>query len=171
MLYATSINPVRQSNQEIVKNALEQIGFRVELKSVDSGVFFDSSPGNPDTYGHFYADIEMYTNGPTTPFPLNWARRYDSRLVAQQANNWSGVNITRYQNPEMDAILDQLATELDEDEQERLFREVNRISVEDFVEIPIIHRTSLAAASNRLSGYNGSTWSSDVWDIGDWIAE
>ncbi len=168
ILYQTSINSIRQRTQEIVKAELEKIGFKVELKSIDASVFFSSDPGNPDTYGHFYADIEMYTNGPSNPFPLNWARRYHSTEVARKANNWAGVNITRYQNPEMDKILDQLATEMDPEKQTELFRQVNRISVTDVVEIPIVHRTSVSAASKTLTGYKPSTWASDLWDIGDW---
>lgn len=168
ILYQTSINSIRQRTQEIVKAELEKIGFRVELKSIDASVFFSSDPGNPDTYGHFYADLEMYTNGPNNPFPQNWARRYDSRLVARKENNWSGVNITRYQNPGMDKILDQIATEMDPDRQTELFRQVNWISVTDVVEIPLVHRNRVSAASKSLTGYQPSTWTSDVWDIGDW---
>ncbi|MEZ4571704.1 MAG: peptide ABC transporter substrate-binding protein [Thermomicrobiales bacterium] len=98
LLYQTSVNSVRQKNQEVVKDDLEQLGFTVELKSVDSGVFFSSDAGNPDTYAHFYADIEMYTNGPGSPYPIAWAERYRSDSIAQQENNWSGTNITRYDN-------------------------------------------------------------------------
>jgi peptide/nickel transport system substrate-binding protein len=168
LLYQTSINPVRQKTQEIVKNALEQIGFKVELKSIDASVFFSSDAGNPDTYAHFYADIEMYTNGPSNPFPANWALRYHSSRIAKRENNWSGVNITRYSNPEMDAVIDALRSELDPDKQVAGFRQVNWISVTEVVEIPIIHRTSVAAATKTLTGYTPSTWASDVWDIGDW---
>ena len=168
LLYQTSINPVRQKTQEIVKSALEQIGFKVELKSIDAAVFFSSDAGNPDTYAHFYADIEMYTNGPSNPFPLNWALRYHSSRIAKRENNWAGVNITRYSNPEMDAVIDSLRTELDPDKQVAGFRQINWISVTDVVEIPIIHRTSVAAAAKTLTGYTPSTWASDVWDIGNW---
>ncbi|GBD19594.1 Oligopeptide-binding protein AppA [bacterium HR28] len=171
ILYQTSINSIRQRTQEIVKAELEKIGFKVELKSIDASVFFSSDPGNPDTYGHFYADIEMYTNGPSNPFPLNWARRYHSREVARKANNWAGVNITRYQNPEMDKILDQLATEMDPDKQTELFRQVNWISVTDVVEIPLVHRNEVSAAAKNLTGYQPSTWASDVWNIADWRRE
>ncbi|MCX2727350.1 peptide ABC transporter substrate-binding protein [Thermomicrobium sp. 4228-Ro] len=168
LLYQTSINSIRQRTQEIIKAELEKIGFQVELKSIDASVFFSSDPGNPDTYGHFYADLEMYTNGPTNPFPLNWARRYHSREVARKANNWSGVNITRYQNPEMDKVLDQLATELDPEKQTQLFRQVNWITVTDVVEIPLVHRNEVSAAAKNLTGYQTSTWASDVWNIADW---
>jgi peptide/nickel transport system substrate-binding protein len=171
MLYQTSINSIRQKNQEIVQDDLNSIGFDVELKSVDAAVFFSSDAGNPDTYGHFYSDIQMYTNGPSTPYPVNWAQRFASWEIAEQANAWSGTNITRYNNPEMDEIIEAMATEMDTDEQQRLFQELNRISAEDGVEIPIIFRTNVATVANDLAGYHFGPWRSDVWDIGNWYRE
>jgi peptide/nickel transport system substrate-binding protein len=171
MLYQTSINSIRQRNQEIVKDDLEAIGFEVELKSVDAAVFFSSDAGNPDTYGHFYADIEMYTNGPSTPYPVNWAQRFASWEIAEQANNWSGTNITRYNNPEMDELIRAMATEMDPDEQERLFQEMNWIAATDHAEIPIVFRTGVATVSNDLAGYHTGPWRSDLWDVGNWYRE
>ena len=63
VVYQTTVNPLRQKEQDIVKQGWEQIGVEVELKSVDASVFFSSDAGNPDTASHFYTDVEMYTNG------------------------------------------------------------------------------------------------------------
>ena len=37
-----------------------------ELKSIDAGVYFVGRR-QPDTAAHFYADIEMFTDGPASP--------------------------------------------------------------------------------------------------------
>ena len=60
MVYQTSINAPRQKNQQIVKQAAAKAGIELELKSVTASVFFSSDPANPDTYSHFYADLQMY---------------------------------------------------------------------------------------------------------------
>jgi peptide/nickel transport system substrate-binding protein len=171
MLYQTSINSIRQSNQEIVKDDLDSIGFDVELKAVDAAVFFSSDAGNPDTYGHFYADIQMYTNGPSNPYPVNWAQRFASWEIAEQANAWSGQNPNRYASDEMDEVIRAMATAMEPDEQESLFQEMNRISVDDGVEIPIVYRTGVATVANNLAGYSPGPWTSDLWDIGNWYRE
>ena len=51
LLYQTSVNPVRQKTQAIIKKAFEQTGIEVELKAVNPGVFFSSDPGNADAFG------------------------------------------------------------------------------------------------------------------------
>jgi len=168
LLYQTSVNSVRQKTQEIIKQDLEKLGFNVELKSVDSAVFFASDAGNPDTYPHFYADLEMYTNGPSSPYPITWADRFRTDEIASQANQWSGTNITRYNNPEYDKIHDQARVELDPDRQVELFVAMNDMAVNDFVEIGIVWRNGVTCVANDLTGYVGTTWASDVYDIKNW---
>ncbi len=171
MLYQTSINSIRQSNQEIVQDDLNSIGFDVELKAVDAAVYFSSDAGNPDTYGHFYADVQMYTNGPSNPYPVNWAQRFASWEIAEQANAWAGENPNRYASDEMDDVIRAMGTEMDPDEQESLFQEMNRIATEDGVEIPIVFRTGVETVANDLAGYNPGPFRSDLWNIGDWYRE
>jgi peptide/nickel transport system substrate-binding protein len=168
LLYQTSVNSVRQKTQEIVKGGLEQLGLNVELKSVDSSVFFSSDAGNPDTDSHFYADIEMYTNGPTSTYPISWAQRFRSDDIAQQSNKWSGTNITRYQNPDYDKLHDQARVELDSDKQNDLFIKMNDISVNDFVEIPLVHRGGVSAAASDLDGYDPGPFANETWDLKNW---
>jgi peptide/nickel transport system substrate-binding protein len=168
LVFQTSINSVRQKTQEIIKQDLEQLGFSIEIKAVDAAVFFSSDAGNPDTYGHFYADLEMYTNGPSSPYPISWAERYRSDSIAEKANDWSGVNITRWNNPEFDVLHDEAITAMDPARQAELFIAMNDMSVNEFVEIPIIHRANVAAAAADLEGYDQATFMSDVWDIKEW---
>jgi peptide/nickel transport system substrate-binding protein len=171
LLYQTSVNSVRQKTQEIVKQDLEKLGFTVELKSVDAAVFFSSDAGNPDTYPHFYADLEMYTNGPDSPYPITWAERYRSDEIASKANQWSGTNITRYNNPEFDKLHDQARVEIDPDKQVELFVAMNDLSVNDFVEIPQVYRANVACVGVDIKGYAPTSWSSDVYDIKNWTRE
>jgi peptide/nickel transport system substrate-binding protein len=168
LLYQTSINSVRQKTQQIVKEDLEKLGLVVELKAIPSEVFFSSDAGNPDTDHHFYADIEMYTNGPTSTYPIAWAQRYRSDDIAQQSNKWSGTNITRYQNPEYDKLHDQARVELDPEKQNELFIKMNDISVNDFVEIPLVHRGGVSAAATNLDGYDPGPFVNETWDLKNW---
>ena len=156
LLYQTSTNSVRQKNQEIVKQDLEQLGFTVELKNIDAGVYFSSDAGNPDTLAHFYSDIQMYTNGPGSPYPIAWAERFRTDQIASQANNWAGTNSMRYNNPAYDELHDRARTTIDEDEQLEIWTEMLGLAYEDIVEVPIVWRGGAAAVHNRIA------WVEDV---------
>ena len=98
ILYQTSTNPVRQKTQEIIKQAFESIGIPTEIKAIDAAVYFSSDAGNPDTASHFYADLEMYTNGPSSPYPISymtsWISIDPAVDISQQSNAWAGTNET-----------------------------------------------------------------------------
>ncbi len=170
IVYQTTINPVRQKTQEIIKNAFEQLGIKVELKSIEASVFFSSDPGNPDTAAHFYADIEMFTNGPTSVYPIeymiSWYGKPDN--IAQKANNWSGNNYERWQNEEYDKLFEQAQTELDPKKQEELFIKMNDLVVNNVVVIPLVHRNSVSGRKKDLTGLELSRWTDETWNIANW---
>ena len=112
VVFQTSANPLRQKTQEIIKQALESIGFGVELKAIDSTVFFNNDPANPETLRHFYADIQMYTSGNSSADPGDFLAAFTCAEIAQKANDWSKANPTRWCNPEYDALVAQAKTEL-----------------------------------------------------------
>jgi peptide/nickel transport system substrate-binding protein len=66
-LFQTSINAPRQKTQAIFKQACQKAGIELELKSVPASVFFSSDVANPDTYPHFYSDLQMYTPATSGP--------------------------------------------------------------------------------------------------------
>ncbi|HYB43577.1 MAG TPA: peptide ABC transporter substrate-binding protein, partial [Candidatus Methylomirabilis sp.] len=69
IVYQTSINASRQKTQQVVKQAAAKAGIDMELKSVTASVYFSSDVANPDTYSHFYSDIQMFTTTMTQPDP------------------------------------------------------------------------------------------------------
>jgi peptide/nickel transport system substrate-binding protein len=171
IVYQTSVNPVRQKTQAIVKKAFEHIGIEVELKGVNAGVYFSSDPANPDTYAHFYADIQMYSFGPGSPDPQAHLNRFVSWEIAQKANNWSGRNIVRWSNAEYDRLWKQAETELDPVKRAALIIRMNDLLVEDVVLIPVIWRNGVRAVNHKLHGMELSDWDSDFWDLAHWYRE
>ncbi|HUG15052.1 MAG TPA: peptide ABC transporter substrate-binding protein [Thermomicrobiales bacterium] len=172
ILYQTSTNPVRQKNQEIVKQALESIGVPVEIKAIDAAVYFSSDAGNPDTASHFYADWEMFTNGPSSTFPISYMAAYISINpdvdIAQKSNDWAGSNVYRWVNQDYNDLYTQALTELDPDRQAELFIGMNDLVVNEVVEIPIVHRASVVAYANDLQNVEPSGWDSNIWQLKEW---
>jgi len=168
ILFQTSVNPLRQKTQEILKQAWESIGFRVELRSIDASVFFDSSPTNPDNTGHFYADLQMYTTGNTNPDPGSYMKTYLCTEIAQKSNNWSKDNVSRYCNPDYDALWQQVARELDPEARRQIFVQMNDLLVKDIAVIPLVHRAETAGVGDRLAGVNLTPWDLNTWNIAEW---
>ncbi len=167
VLFQTSANPVRQKTQAIVKKALEQIGIAVELKAVAANVFFASDPGNPDTYSHFYADMQM--SAESLGFdPQGPMRLFVSWEIAQKANNWAGRNVVRWANAEYDRLWKQAETELDPVRRAALFIRMNDLLIEDVVVIPVVWRQEVSAVSHTLRGMALSPWDSILWDLAFW---
>ena len=171
LVYQTSISANRQKVQDVIKSHLESIGFEVELRAIEAATFFSADVGNPDTYTKFYADLETFTYVPDSLYPIGYMRRYHSAHAASKANDWTGPNVVRYQNPEYDALHDQARVEMDPDRQNELFIQMNDISVNDYTEIPIVNGGGNAAASAKLTGYNITPWTSNYHDIANWRME
>ncbi len=171
VLYQTTVNAVRQKTQEIIKQAFEQAGIKMEIKAVQAAVFFSSDPANPDTAAKFYADLEMFTNGNDLPDPQAYMASWVSWQIAQKANEWRGNNYTRWSNPRYDDLYRQAQRELDARRRAQLFIEMNDLVVNNVVEIPLVHRKGVSGASRTLKGIKPTAWDSELWDIADWYRE
>ncbi|BAZ44164.1 extracellular solute-binding protein [Chondrocystis sp. NIES-4102] len=168
MLFQTSVNPLRQKTQAVVKQGWQSLGVGVELKSIDPGVYFSSDASNNDTVEHFYADIQMYTTGNTSPDPTAYMNFMTCEQIPQKANNWTGDNNSRYCNPEYDRLWRLASRELDETKRRELFIKMNDLLIKDFAVIPLVHRADVTAFSSSLTGYQATAWDMRTWDIMNW---
>ena len=171
LLFQTSVNPLRQKTQAIIKQGLQSIGMKVELKSIDAGVYFSSDPSSNDTIEHFYADLQMFTTGNLNPDPGAYMKFYTCEQISQKANNWSGDNRSRYCNPEYDRLWQQSTVELDPKKREAIFKQMNDLLVNEAVGVPLVHRADVVAFGNNITGYNLTAWDMRTWDIMNWRKE
>jgi peptide/nickel transport system substrate-binding protein len=170
-VYQTSINPLRQKTQAIVKQAAAKAGFEMELKSVTASVYFSSDVANPDTYTHFYTDLQMYTTTMTQPDPEVFMSQFASWEVASKDNKWQGRNITRWRNEEYDKLFRAAEVELDPVKRAALFVKMNELVIQNIVVIPVVLRPAVAAISNQLRGAEQSGWDSNFWSLQNWYKE
>jgi peptide/nickel transport system substrate-binding protein len=168
MVFQTSVNPVRQKTQEIVKQSLEEIGIGVELKSTDASVYFSGDPASRETLERFQADIQMFTTGNTNPDPGSYMKTYTCDEITQKENNWTRTNYSRYCNPEFDAIWQQSTTELDPEMRQNLFIQMNDMLIEEAAVIPLVHRADAVGVGNQLTGINLTPWDLGTWNIAEW---
>ncbi|MEL6469888.1 MAG: peptide ABC transporter substrate-binding protein [Cyanobacteria bacterium J06623_4] len=167
LLFTSSVNSVRQKTQEIIKQNLESIGMSVELKSVEAGVYF-GDPANPDSVHQFNADLQLFAFDSETPEPDSYMELYACDQISQKENQWSKENSSRYCNPEYDALLEQLGTEIDPEKRRALFIEMNDLLIEDVALIPLVRRSDPYAISNSLTGLEFTPWAASTWKLSGW---
>ncbi|MGH7388581.1 MAG: peptide ABC transporter substrate-binding protein [Candidatus Rokuibacteriota bacterium] len=166
-LYQTSINAPRQKTQAIVKQACAKAGIEIEIKSVVASVFFSSDAANPDTYPHFYSDLQMYTTT-TGVDPLYGMRVFTSAEVATKDNKWTGRNITRWRNAEYDKLWKAAETEMDPVKRAAMFVKMNDLVIQNNVVIPVLWRNGVAVAGARLRGMDLTGWDTNMWRLPYW---
>ncbi|WP_151718087.1 peptide ABC transporter substrate-binding protein [Gemmobacter serpentinus] len=168
-LFQTTVNPVRQDFQALIKGWWNDIGVEVDLKAIDGSVFFSGDAGSPDTNEKFYADFEMYANefDGTDPQAYLAARSCDK--IPAPDRQWQGENIGRFCDPAYDAMVAELAKTANMAERAQLVKALNdRLTAGDQVVIPLIHRGRFSAISNTLGGVALSAWDSELWNVADW---
>ena len=170
LVFQTSVNALRQKEQAVIKQAAQKAGVDLELKSVTAAVFFSSDVANPDTYGKFWADIQMYTTTMTQPDPERFMDQYLSRESSNKANKWLGRNSTRWSSAEYDRIYQAAEGELDPVKRTAMFIQLNDLPVKDNVVIPLISRPRVRGAGLKLATWL-TGWDLDLSGLQNWYRE
>ncbi|MRD46170.1 peptide ABC transporter substrate-binding protein [Caenimonas koreensis] len=169
-VFQTSVNGIRQKEQAVIKQACQKAGIDLELKSVTASVFFSSDVANPDTYGKFWCDMQMYTTTMTQPDPERFMDQYTIKECSTKANKWQGRNIARWRNEEYDKLFAQGEAELDPVKRAALFIRMNDMVVKDNAIIPLISRPRVRGANTKLVT-SLSGWDLDFSVLQNWYRE
>jgi peptide/nickel transport system substrate-binding protein len=171
MLFQTVTNAQAQKIQAVIKQAAGKAGIEMELKSVVASSFFSSDPANPDTYTHFYADLQLMTYLMGPPDPERLMRVFTSADVATKENNWQRFNVWRWRNEEYDRLYKQAETEVDSVKRAAIFIRMNDLVVQSGIVIPIALSAKASASSNRLRGIEHNPYEVDFWSLPFWYSE
>ncbi|MBM3219777.1 MAG: peptide ABC transporter substrate-binding protein [Candidatus Rokubacteria bacterium] len=167
-VFQTSINAPRQKTQAIIKQACAKAGIDIEVKSVVASVYFSSDAANPDTYSHFYTDLQMYTTNLNAPDPQSIMRQFVSWDIASKETKWAGRNITRWRSEEYDRLWKGAEQEMDPVKRAAMFIRMNDLLIQHVVVVPVLWRNGVGAAANRLRGIAQSGWDSTLWNLANW---
>jgi peptide/nickel transport system substrate-binding protein len=171
LVYQTSINAPRQKNQQIVKQACQKAGIEIELKAVPASVFFSSDVGNPDTYPHFYCDLQMYNTTMPYPDPQPFMDQFLSWEVSNKVNKFQGRNVTRWTSDEYDKTYKAAMVDLDPVKRAALFIHMNDLVCTAHNVIPIVNRPKVQAISNKLRLPPVASWDNDLSHLPHWFRE
>ncbi len=165
--FGTSVNAVREKEQQVMKQAFTQAGIGMDIKNADAGVFF-GQPDNADAASRFEKDLQMYTNSPGTPDAESYLDGWSTANIAQKANGWKLTNLQRYSDPKYDAIIADLKKELNPEKRIQLQLQANDYLINNFVVLPLIDRNSVNGRRADLVNTLGTPWDWNLWNIGYW---
>ncbi len=166
-------NPTRQLDLEKQAKYLEGVGIKVNVNLVDatSVLFAGWNDVTAETKCSIYRgtyDLALFA----------WVLTFDlfgDYYYSYHTDQWpdnppnDGGNTSRFSNPEMDAALDVLKSEIKTEAQVKAALTVQKIYVDQVAEIPLYYRNEARGVSTRLQNFfkNPGT-ASDVWNVEDW---
>ena len=171
MVLQAATNSVAQKIQAVIKQAAAKAGIEIELKTVTPSSFYSSDPANPDTYTHFYADLQLMTYVMGPPDPERLMRVFTSWEIASKQNNWQKFNVWRWRDEEYDRLYKAGETEMDPVKRAALFIRMNDLVVQNGIVVPIMLLAKAAAVSNRLRGVEHNAFELDFWNLPFWSRE
>jgi peptide/nickel transport system substrate-binding protein len=170
ILYQTTVNPIRQDFQALVKGWWTEIGVEVELKQVDPGVFFGGDAASPDTYQKFYADVEMFANEWDGTDPEAYLSQQTCDKIPSPETQWQGEGINRHCDPAYDALVKELSSTSDRAKRGEVIKKLNdMLTKEGNVLLPLVHRGRFSAVSNTLGGVVMGAWDGEISRASDWF--
>ena len=167
LVYASTVNAVREKEEQVIQQAFKAAGIDMTIKNADSGVFF-GQPDNPDQRERFEKDLEMYTNGPSDPDARDFLVQFTSGQIPQKANGWSLNNDGRWSNADYDKLFATLDKELNPDKRAQIEVQLNDLIVNNFARIPIVDRSQAEGRRADLTNTNPVPWDSVLWNIAYW---
>ncbi len=150
-LYASN-NPRRVQEFQLIKESAEKAGFKI----VDAG---------NENWGAMLGDTSKYD-----ACLFGW--QSVSLAVGESDANYrtkGGNNFYGYSNKKVDALFDQLQSELDPAKQKTILEDVEKILVEDAFGTTIFQFPQPTAVSKRLSGFSSISLSPTFfWNFWEW---
>ncbi|MFT5532424.1 MAG: peptide/nickel transport system substrate-binding protein [Burkholderiaceae bacterium] len=144
---------------EYIQQSLAEVGIQLEFEVVEletlylhwrSGVKADMNVGK---------GISAINLGYVTSDPFYGITRFvDSRAVAPNGVNWGGYN-----NPKVDALIDQIKTSFDPKVQDGLLAQVHQTMVDESLMLWVVHDVNPHALSPKVKGFiQAQHWFQDL---------
>lgn len=174
LVFASPVSGRRQKTQAVIKANLEAIGFKIQLEQVDSGIFFDASEGNEQSFNKFPWDLMLYVmpQGSTRPLTYmeQWYSGPERENVSQKSNAWTGSNIVRWVNEEYDELWRKAQGETNPDALIETFIAMNDLVMENHVIVPVvvIGGGSIGANTLRMETLVTGSFSGAYANIANW---
>ena len=140
----TAGNRTRELVQQVVQANWKAIGVEARLKNEPPRVLF----GQSLVKGPYDAALFAWLSAPESP-PRSTLH---SELIPSAANNYAGQNFARFKDAKLDQLLDDMDRQCSEDDQKRLWSELQRFYAEQLPELPLFFRAESYVLPKAMTG-------------------
>jgi peptide/nickel transport system substrate-binding protein len=141
---------------EYIQQNLAEVGFKVDFEVVEWNTLINlwrAGVKSELAHGATAMNYSYFIQDPFTAF----IRHVDSKLVAPNGTNWGF-----YQDPAMDALLEQARTTFDASEQDKVLQKIHEKMVDDALFLFVTHDVNPRAMSPKLTGFvQAQNWFQD----------
>jgi peptide/nickel transport system substrate-binding protein len=162
----TSGNKLREDSQVLVVEDMKAIGIELYIENAPSSVVIGSwDGGSPRRHGNF--DIIMYTTNAALDPHSQMMNLFYSKNIPSETNK-GGVNYTRFNDPQVDALLEKASAEPDINKRRDLYCQVVKTGQDTTNMIYLYQRLDMDSYRDKLLGWVPNAWDNNGWNAEDW---
>ncbi len=166
----TTGDAVREKVEQVLVDEWRQIGVKLEIKNVPSSVLFGSWAARaPRKRGNF--DINMYASSPDIDPHETINGRFHSKLIPRPENNGAGFNYYRFSDPEVDRMIEEAGTTVDQEKRKKLYAQVLKKVNDQAISVWLYNRAGIDAFRTNVGGYKSNPWDNVTWTAEDWFVK
>jgi peptide/nickel transport system substrate-binding protein len=149
--------------QQLIAEMLGEIGIKMNISVVEGSVLWDlAENGGIEQSGNF--DIDIWDDGYSGVDPTDYIWEAYSQEAMKPGDGW---NFFRWNNPDVDALIDEAYT-LDEGSRKETFCQIADYIDQEVPEVHLFTVPNADAYSTRLEGVQSSVNDLVTWNVADW---
>lgn len=166
----TTGNKLREQIELALQSMVKLVGIEFRIRNLPSAVLFGSWANNADRkHGRF--DILLYTAGPSIDPHAHLYEYFHSTKIPNETNHGQGANYSRFQDPELDAALEQAAGTVDLKKRKEAYWIVQQRINDLLPHILLYNPLSVTAVSQRVRGLLAHPWDSITCNTEEWYTK
>ncbi|MGD0610572.1 MAG: peptide ABC transporter substrate-binding protein [Anaerolineales bacterium] len=150
--------------QQLIAEMLKNVGIEADLTQVQGSVLWAASSSNGiEQSGNF--DMDLYDDGYSGINPASFLNYYYSTGAAAPDAGW---NVVRFENPQLDTLIDQANSSLDLPTRQAAFCQIAKLLDDQVPQILLFTTLNAEAYSSRLVGIQANINDVVSWNVADW---
>ncbi len=167
VINTTTGNKTREQVEQVLVDEWKQRGIDLKIQNMPSSVLLSGSWDDKDPRQRGSYDLALYTTSAAIDPGVHMSQRYHSRQIPTEQNR-SGQNRVRISDPELDKMIDEAGSILDQAKRKELYGKIFRKINEVAPAIWLYERGRIDAFRSNVLGWKPHAWGDITWNTEEW---